>query len=45
MIFLQPPPNLEAALVLNLLLTLIFQVYSVIGTRARIIFESKLYSC
>lgn len=44
MIFLQPPPNLEAALVLDLLLTLIFQVYSVIGTRART-FESKLYSC
>lgn len=29
MIFLHPPPNLEAAMVLYLLVTIIFQVYSI----------------
>lgn len=29
MIFLHPPPNLEAAVVLYLMITIIFQVYSI----------------
>lgn len=29
MIFLHPPPNLEAAMVLHLIVTIIFQVYSI----------------
>lgn len=29
MIFLHPPPNLEAAVVLHLIVTIIFQVYNI----------------
>lgn len=32
MIFLHPPPDLEAAVVLNLIVTIIFQVYNTKNT-------------